>query len=118
MAHPVLILFFPGAPVVSHKILMKKLLVLVLCLFPFLAFADQGQEQLIVTHATSGTTTVNQARSVTFIFRASFTGTINGMAFTSSDIPLRLEAQSGDTIGPITCVVSAGSLDIIALKRQ
>jgi len=86
-----------------------------------LAFADFGQEQVTITTATTGSNTTARLindRTVTFIFRTGFTGTINGAAFTSSDVPLILKAQDNSTVGPVTYVVTAGTLIVVEQKRQ
>jgi len=57
--------------------------------------------------------TFNNCQSVTFIFRSSFTGTVGGIAFTSTDVPLTVRAEHGDRLRAVPYVVTAGTLCLI-----
>lgn len=102
------------------KRILACLLLFLLTLSPVLA-ADQGQEQVIITTANSNGTVDANARSITFIFSSTFVGTIRGVTFTggaAADSSLTIAAQAGDTIGPVVYTISAGSMRIVALRRQ
>jgi hypothetical protein len=96
--------------------------VLTLLSFSMVRADTTGQEQVSIKTCTSSSNssgTLSGDRSVTFIFHASFAGTIAGNnQFTSADVPLKINAESGDTLGPITYTVTAGTLLIVEAKRK
>lgn len=76
-----------------------------------------GQGQMAVDvelrGAGSNGNTINNCTEVTFIFRSSYTGNIGGVAFTSTDVPLKIKADNGSTLRQIPFTVTAGTLVII-----
>lgn len=57
--------------------------------------------------------TIANCTQVTFIFRASYTGNIGGVAFTSADVPLTIQALNGNVLRPVPYTVTAGTLAIV-----
>lgn len=64
------------------------------------------------TFAADGATKEGIA-SVTFIPGATFSGTISGMTFASTNTPLTISAPAGDFLSPIAITRSAGTLNAI-----
>lgn len=96
---------------------MKKL-ILILCLVPLFAFAsDQGQEQVTTLAVTTAGTVPANARSLIFVAPSGVTGTIATSPFVASSTRT-LQAQSGDTLGPVPYTVSGGTLYITILQRR
>lgn len=100
---------------------MKRILLLFVCLiFIGQVYADSfGQRNATAaTFTTVGSPfrTSDNCRSVTFIFRASYTGQVAGAAFTSTDVPLTITAQSQDTLRSIPFTVTAGTLIVVEQK--
>jgi hypothetical protein len=101
---------------------LMKIFFLVITLF-VAAIAPLRADQFTQRNTTLETRTTGQngsthdgCRTVIFIFHASFTGTVGGQAFTSSDVPLRLEAQSQDTLRAIPFTVTAGSVVVVEIR--
>jgi hypothetical protein len=78
-----------------------------------------GQRNTTVTTYTSAGSpfnTNNNDRVVIFIFRSSYTGNVGNSAFTSSDVPLRIEAPSGDTLRAIPFTCTAGTVVVVEVR--
>lgn len=77
-----------------------------------------GQVQLVADVELRGVgangKTRDDCQQVTFIFRASYTGNIGGVAFTSADVPLTVRADNGNVLRQIPYTVTAGSLVVIS----
>lgn len=93
------------------------ILVLWLCLLCALRGQTSTQGQLVADielKSTGGNgSTINNCQSVTFIFRSSYTGNINGIAFTATDTPLYIRAEHGSVLRSIPYTVTAGTLCIV-----
>lgn len=68
------------------------------------------------TAATANGTVTGGSKEVTFIFGATFTGTVGGVAFTSTDVPLRITAGYNDVLAAIPYTVAAGTVRIVQVK--
>ncbi len=102
------------------KNFLAVLLLFSLTLSPVMA-DTQGQEQVKVQSVTANGSVGANQRSITFIFGSTFVGTIGGIAFTGgtgADSSLTITAQSGNTLGPVTYTVSAGTMRIVTTKTQ
>lgn len=77
--------------------------------------SSQGQlaTDVELKSATTTGNTINNCQSVTFIFRSSFTGTVGGVAFTATDVPLTIRAEHGSVLRAIPYTVTAGSLVLV-----
>lgn len=105
---------------------MKKNIPLFTILLCFLACAWFGLRDVTAQSGTQGQlatdvelkstgqngSTINNCTQVTFIFRASYTGNIGGIAFTSTDVPLTIRADAGSVLRAIPYTVTAGTLAI------
>lgn len=97
----------------------RTILILAICL-AFLVNAPaqtstQGQRVTQVELKSTGQngSTLNTASQVTFIFRASYTGNVGGIAFTSADVPLTIRAENGSTLRAVPFTVTAGTLVVV-----
>lgn len=77
--------------------------------------STQGQRVTDVELKATGQngSTINNCTQVTFIFRASYTGNIGGIAFTSADVPLTVRAENGSVLRQIPYTVTAGTLVLV-----
>ena len=69
----------------------------------------------ITTASASGSVGAG-AKQVTFIFGATFAGTVQGATFSSSDTTLYVRAPEGDSLGVINYTISAGSARILVIR--
>lgn len=107
----------PDASSVRRKIVALLIGLALLLTVATRAHGQSGTQGQLVTDvelksATTSGTTINNCRSVTFIFRSSFTGTVGGIAFTASDVPLTVRADNGNVLRAIPYSVTAGTLVI------
>lgn len=96
-----------------------KLSLLVALLICFPMWNIQAKELTVdVVNTTSSGSVLARAQQVTFVFSATFTGTINTVSMDwAAGGTLTVKAdQAGDTLGAITYTVTAGTLHIIRVQ--
>lgn len=97
------------------KTILTSILALLLCA-PCYAKTDTVDT---LVASTSGSVPA-RTKQVTFIFSATFTGTIAGSAFAGwagADVPLTITAPDGDTLDAIPYTVTTGTLKIVRVGQ-
>jgi len=96
---------------------MKKLLLLLALLTLSCSTLQSSNLGVAITTATTSGTVARGAKSVTFIFGSTFTGTIGDSSFAgSTDSSLHIVAPTGDIMLEIPYTVTAGTVRIVVLQ--